>query len=133
MKKFERINIVLNLLIASYIQKLQYVDEDTQCECDNIKNLAAILEKKSAKSKTVLERIKKAETAFETKGYRIKKPTQYELGLLLNCIMILSTEVTELNYKEFVESVRTTIEVMQLWNPGYELLHYSEPNEIVKK
>lgn len=127
MKNFEQINTVLELLIASYIHKLQYADEDSECECENIKNLAVLLEKESAESETVLGRIKEAETAFETTGFSYKKPTQYELGRLLNCIMILSAEVTELNYKEFVETVRTMIGVIQLWNPGYELKNYTEP------
>ncbi len=127
MKKFDKIDKVLDLLTTSYIHELMNLGDDSEYECNSIKQLAVLLEKVGTEAETVSEKIENAKKAFLTTGYSCKEPTQYELGRLLNCIMILSAEVTESNYKEFVESVRAMIEVIQLWNPGYELENYTKP------
>ena len=71
---------------------------------------AGFLEKESGVTPTVVDEINKAIEICLKVGYSFNNPTQYQIGMLMDCIMMMSADVNELNYAEFINATRVMIE-----------------------
>ena len=119
MIQFEDLNAVLALLKCTCVQEIADLGDEAKEQCDSIIQLAGFLEKESGVTPTVVDEINKAIEICLKVGYSFNNPTQYQIGMLMDCIMMMSADVNELNYAEFINATRVMIETIQLWNPTY--------------